>query len=70
MRMSQYWRPWRCSQPRPSSPESWVFNLNNACSPYPHVTPKDLAELRYAASLRRGASMQTPQADAIQEAGR
>ena len=47
------------------SPESWVFNLNNACSPYPHGTSRDLAEVRYAASLRWGASVQRPQPDAI-----
>ena len=43
--MGQYWRPSGCSQPRLTSLESWVFNLNNAGSPYPHVTPRDLAEL-------------------------
>lgn len=66
--MGQYWRPWRCPQPRLSSPESWVFNLNNAGSPYPHLTPRNLAELRCAASLRRGASVQRPQPNDIHEA--
>ena len=54
---------------RPSSAESWVFNLNNAVSPYPHVTPMDHAELRCVASLRRGVSVQRPQPGNIQRAG-
>ena len=44
-----------------------MFSLNNAGSPYPHVTPRDLAELQCAA-LRRGASVQRPQPDNFQEA--
>ena len=46
-----------------------MFNLNNVGSPYPHATPRDHAELRYAASLRRGASVWRPQPGNIQTAG-
>ena len=43
---------------------------HNAGSSYPYVIPRDLEELQYAAALRRGASVQRPEPDNIQEAGR